>query len=251
MTVRFVVCTYNIWSNNRWPARKAALQSFIELHRPDVLSLQELHPATRQVLDEILSATHVRIDDVFEGWVRESNIFWNSELFEMVEYGAEEIGQLEPHRRLFWVRLRFLQPGPQTQQTLVVATAHYSWPGNAQEVATGINQRLEQARRTIEVVNRIVAPTEPLLFMGDLNDSLHPIDILRQGGLNDCFAELNQPQPLTYPTLPTATEWRPFAIDWIFKRGPLRVMCASVVDFFKDDLAPSDHKPVMATYGWP
>jgi endonuclease/exonuclease/phosphatase (EEP) superfamily protein YafD len=37
-------------------------------------------------------------------------------------------------------------------------------------------------------------------------------------------------------------------IDWMFHRGPIWPMLAEVVDFFEGDIAPSDHKPIIATY---
>ena len=107
--VRFVVATYNIWGLYRWPEREEALRGFLTDVRPDILALQEFRPETRDVIDEELHDFE-RVDDPFEGWTREGNIYWYKGLFEKVEHGAEDIGILEPLRRLFWVRLRIAGP---------------------------------------------------------------------------------------------------------------------------------------------
>ena len=74
-------------------------------HLPDILCVQEFRPVTRDCVDDIL-VTHQRVEDPFEGWSQAGNIYWHRELFELVEYGVEDIGQLEKLRRLFWLRLR-------------------------------------------------------------------------------------------------------------------------------------------------
>ena len=241
--IRFTVMTYNIWASARWPERKEPLKRFLENHQPDILCLQELRPATRELIDEVLSG-HQRVDDPFEGWICEGNIYFDCELFELVEYGVEDIGMFEEARRLFWVRLRSQF---NSSQTLFVSTAHYTWSGNAQEKGGGVNPRYAQAEKTVEALQRLVPETEPLLFMGDLNDFIHPIRILRDAGLCDSFTGLGRHTDYTHPVSPTA-KGTPQAIDWMFHRGPIQPMTSEVVDFYLNDLAPSDHKPVLATY---
>ena len=240
---RFVVCTYNIWASNRWPEREAALRSFLDHHRPDILCLQELRPETRAVIDAVLN-THRRVDDPFEGWIRESNIYWNLDLFTRVEHGAEDIGMFEEKRRLFWARL---QPAAEGMPTVFIGTAHYTWSGNAQEKDGGVNPRYEQAQRTVEALNRLAPEAEPLIFMGDLNDYIHPLRILREGGLTDSFRALGRVPVPTIPAVPTANG-TPQCIDWMLHRGPIHPMATGVVDFYTEDIAPSDHKPVITTY---
>lgn len=241
--VRFTVMTYNIWASARWAEREQPLRRFLELHRPDILCLQELRPATRAVIDQVL-AGHQRVEDPFEGWIREGNIYFNRELFSEAAHGAEDVGILEEARRLFWVRLacRFA-----AGRTLVVSTAHFTWTGHEIEKNGGPSPRYRQAQRTVGALNSVAPDPQPLLFMGDLNDFEHPIRILREGGLRDCFGALGRDTRFTHPASPTA-HGTPQSIDWIFHRGPLRPMTSEVVDFFLDDLSPSDHKPVLATY---
>lgn len=241
---RFTVCTYNIWTHTRWPERKPALQQFAALHLPDILCLQEVQADSRAALDETLGATHDRIDDPFEGWTCEGNIYWNKALFEKVGCGAEQIGILEQYRRMFWVRLRVLDG---SEQTLLVSTAHYTYHGHPEAVASEKNVRMAQARETVAALNQITHENESVLFMGDLNDTNEPIRILREGGLADCFAALGRDSRHTWPAAPTS-QGPEQTIDWLMHRGAIRPISAEVVDFYADDLAPSDHKPVLATY---
>jgi endonuclease/exonuclease/phosphatase family metal-dependent hydrolase len=250
---RFVVCTFNLWADAHWPQRQRPLEQFLSRHRPDVLCLQEFRPETRDLFDDVL-ANHARVDDPFVGWLQESNIYWNQDLFQPVGYGAEDIGQLEEWRRLFWVRLRLRAEGERLRlrtggaATLFVSTAHYTWPGHEIEETQGINPRLAQARQTVAVLNELVPESEPLLFMGDLNDYLHPLRILRESGLMDSFTALGRQSPPTRPPLPKLHEASPQINDWVLHRGPLRPMTCDVVDFFVGNRPPSDHKPVLVTY---
>ena len=242
--IRFVVCTYNLWNDQRWSERREPLRKFLEYHRPDILCVQELHPVTRDLLDGVLE-THQRVEDPFEGWLREGAIYWNGELFDLVEYGAEDIGLFKKLRRLFWVRLHFRGAGG--QHTLFVSTAHYTWTGNELEKTEGINPRLSQAEKTVAALNRLAPSSEPLLFMGDLNDFMHPLRILREGGLTDSFEALGRYASPTWPATPIV-QGAPELNDWILHRGPIRPMTSGVVDFYVGDWPPSDHKPITATY---
>jgi len=242
LPIRFVVCTYNLWSDERWPERKEPLKRFLSYHLPDILCVQELRPVTRDLIDAVLEF-HRRVDDPFRGWSHEGNIYWNTAMFELDRYGTEDIGMFEELRRLFWVKLRFRDQ----ERALWVATAHYTWSGTDREMDTGVNPRIAQARKTVEALDRLVPPSEALLFMGDLNDFLHPLRILRQGALRDSFSALGRLPSPTWPALPIA-QGPPELDDWILHRGPIHPMTSSVVDFYVGDFPPSDHKPLMATW---
>jgi endonuclease/exonuclease/phosphatase family metal-dependent hydrolase len=245
LPVRFVVCSYNIWTNTRWPERKEALQSFVRYHMPDILCLQELQADSKKALDEELLVTHQRVEDAFEGWTCEGNIYWNTTFFELVEYGAEQIGILEKFRRLFWVRLKLKDD---SGRTIFVSTAHYTYQGHPVELETNQNSRVPQAHKTVEFLASAIKENEPGLFMGDLNDHYNPIRILEASGLVNCFRGLGHVPRFTHPATPTTVKGSPTTLDWMFHRGPLRLMNSEVVDFFEGDLAPSDHKPIIATY---
>lgn len=242
MTDRFVATTYNLWATHRWPEREAALRGWLELTRPDLLCVQELRPETRDLVDATLGG-HDRIHDEFEGWASEGNIFWSTAIFDLVEYGAEDLGQQSELRRLFWARLRHRRSGT----AVVVSTAHLTWQGNPQEREEGLSPRLAEIRRAVDHLAQITDEGEPVLFMGDLNDAANVVRQLRAAGYLDSFTASGSPLAPTHPARPTASG-TPQVLDWQFHRGPIRPMTSQVGDWFLDDLAPSDHKPVVATY---
>lgn len=84
--------------------------------------------------------------------------------------------------------------------------------------------------------------------MGDLNDSANVIRRLRAADYVDSFTASGSPLAPTHPARPTANG-TPQVLDWQFHRGPIRAMTSHVGEWFLDELAPSDHKPVVATYG--
>jgi hypothetical protein len=72
----------------------------------------------------------------------------------------------------------------------------------------------------------------------------------------DSFGALGALTPPTHPAAPTARpapNWRsthdtPVVIDWQFHRGAVEPVVSEVVDYFHDELAPSDHKPIITAY---
>jgi len=245
--IRFVVTTYNLWAENRWPEREAPLRAYLQTSAPDILALQEFRKVTQDVIDEELPG-HRRVEDDFEGWTREGNIYWLDSMFELVEYGADVIARLNEtnqFRRLFWVRLRVRDNGP----TLLLSTAHYTFQGHASERASGQSPRPEQARQTLKILDRVAQPDEPVIFMGDLNDPVNALRVLREGGLRDSCESLGIIPQITFPSFPTTHSKTVQVLDWQFHRGPLRVMSSEVRDFFLGDLSPSDHKSLSVTYG--
>ncbi len=237
----FLACTYNLWGVTDWPRRQEPLRRFLQLHRPDILCAQELTPAICETISEALPVLH-RVDDAFPGWVDEGNIFWNSDLFKLVEYGAEDIDIIEEERRLFWVRL-----ARESGETLVVATAHFSWTGNPREMNENMNVRVGQAERAAEALDRLANELEPVLFMGDFNDYIHPLRVLRIAGFDDSFSAVSRQPNMTYPAFPM-TNQPPELLDWMMHKGPIRPALTSAIDFHLRQVAPSDHKPVMTVY---
>ena len=245
---RLSVVTCNIWLTERWPARAPALEKFLTLFAPDVLCVQELQRSTQEFLDRVLSK-YTRVDDSFPGWANESNIYWKKAVFEEVEHGAEEVGHIEPERRMFWVRLQIKS----LKKAIFVATAHLTSPRHGDEAETGASPRVRQLKRIAEELTRRVREGEPAFFMGDMNDAWHPQRILMQAGYASCFAALGMQSPPTFQCYPTAniqsgertiTE----AIDLIVANKNARAIAASVPHCYAEDLAPSDHWPVQAIY---
>jgi endonuclease/exonuclease/phosphatase family metal-dependent hydrolase len=247
--LRISLTTYNIWADFRWDFRQHALTKFVEIFEPDVLCLQELRQISRDALDATLTG-HRRVDDAFSGWTKQSNIYWRDTLFAEIEHGAEDVGiTYEGDRRLFWVRLDVKG----LVRSVLVATAHLTHQRHPDECATGQSPRVAETRRIIEALQRLNRDGEPLFFMGDLNDPVHPPKLLHEAGYVSCFAALGvQPSP-TFKCYPTA-EVAPGepatnqCIDWLVANGAARAISASVPHFYFHDAAPSDHWPVQAVY---
>ena len=245
---RLSIITYNIWLTQRWPTRAPALERFLTLFTPDVLCVQELQRPTQEFLDRVLNQ-HDRVHDPFPGWTNESNIYWSKSVIEKIDHGAEEVGHLEPERRMFWARLQLKA----LHKTIFVATAHLTAARNREESETGLSPRVRQLKRIADELTRLVREGEPAFFMGDMNDAYHPQRILKQAGFVSCFAALGMQSPPTfqcYPTAnvqpdePTVTE----AIDLIVANRNARAIAASVPQCYCEDTAPSDHWPVQAIY---
>jgi endonuclease/exonuclease/phosphatase family metal-dependent hydrolase len=247
--LRISIVTYNIWGEERWDFRKEALRRFMTIFDPDILCLQELTQTSRDLLDATLHG-HRRIEDGFAGWVQQSNIYWRDTLFSEMEHGAEDVGIAhEPYRRLFWARLHVKA----LERSIIVATAHLTHQRHDNESATGHSPRVAQTRAIIEVLKRLNGAGEPLFFMGDLNDPVHPPNLLHQAGYASAFAALGlQPDP-TFKCYPTA-RIAPGAvamsqcIDWIVANGNARAVSTFIPRFYFEDAAPSDHWPVHAVY---
>jgi len=246
--MRLVVMTHNIWAENRWPQREPALRGLLRTRRPDIYAVQELRPATRAVIDAELP-DHRRVEDDERGWSHESSIWWNAGLLTEVEHGAVDIGigvdEVHRDRRLFWVRL-----ADRDGATLVVSTAHFCFPGTKREIEEHVNPRIAQSEAAAAAIDELAGPDEPVFFMGDLNESWRVLRVLCAAGLTDSYSALGVVPPPTWPTVPT---WpgpaAPWVIDFQFHRGPVLALTTEVIDFFVDDIAPSDHKPVVTTYG--
>jgi mRNA deadenylase 3'-5' endonuclease subunit Ccr4 len=201
-----------------WPHRRLPILECLTTFSPDILCVQELHPLFHDVIAEVLSS-HAYVKDDFAGWQNEGNIYWNSNLFNMIEYGMVDIGMMEPLRRLFWVLLKIKTSEQTTEvqnqsnhisnQQVLVATAHYTWEGHSQECATDVNLRKQQAQRTTTVLHDLQSkfsdPHLAVLFMGDLNESFHPRRILRDAGFNDCFSALRLPCLPSHPQRPSTS----------------------------------------------
>lgn len=252
----FVAMTYNLWGDTHLEQRVPAIRDLFGTRPPDLLAVQELRPRSREVLDDVLRG-HARVHDDFPGWATQSNLWWRREVFDLVEFGAHDVGILAEHARLFWVRLR-----PRSGGTpLVFSTAHLTWPGHPQEREDRRNQRVGQAERVVAALNEI-AGDGPCLFTVDINDIGPPLWVLGNAGFIDSFTALGRTSPITHPVSPLpftttrGTRLSPLespskAIDWIFSRGPIVTRASEVVEFFSSGSAPSDHKPVVATFTLP
>jgi endonuclease/exonuclease/phosphatase family metal-dependent hydrolase len=267
---RLSVMTFNMWQvgdyPGNWPQRRLPILECLTTFTPDILCVQELHSLFHEVIVDALS-THAYVQDDFPGWRYESNIYWNSNVFDMVEYGIVDIGMIEPLRRLFWVLLKIKTPEKSIQEQdqsnnkntwqILVATAHYTWEGNEEECRTYVNLRKQQAQRTAAALHDLQSkcddPHLAVLFMGDLNESFHPRRILREAGFIDCFSALRLPSLPTHPQRPSAPEediLGDVSLDWIMQNNYARPILANVIRnmITTGGYSVSDHCPVMCIY---
>jgi endonuclease/exonuclease/phosphatase family metal-dependent hydrolase len=241
---RISMVSYNLWNVERWPEREPALRHFLTTFQPDILCLQELRKETIECINETL-VTHDHVNDVLPGWSCESNIYWNKHYFSEVTHGQEKLDMSDQHRGLFWVRLKLKD----SDKTIFIATAHFTWQGAAEEIQTGHSPRNKQARQTIEYLQKLVYKQEPAFFMGDLNDPIMPSILFPEANYHSCFKDLGLLAPPTCPATPTAEDiGENQVLDWIFSNGKAKGLSACVPQTYMNDISPSDHWPVHAIY---
>lgn len=250
---RVTVTTFNIWGMTHWPARSGALAQTLLSLRSDVYMFQEVSPELITFLDDNLS-NYARVNSTrVEGWQKESNIYWNKNIFDLVDSG---FGSLDipdyPLRGLFWVRLALKG---QSNKTIFCSTAHFPWVGTRMEIETGVNQRIAAASKVCEHIRRLVPPQEPAVFGGDFNDDFHPVRILSEElAFFDVFELMDLPPPITHPVRPSDPfeEMRPNrTLDWLLCSlpSPCRVVGAFAKQIRGGSFPPvSDHLPVMAIF---
>jgi len=278
-----------------WPGkREEGMRKMITSTRPDIICTQETSP---EYLDTILGTneaykciipddlilrenthaidsgarsspylpTHLRYrranpsqDEKFPGWLDEGNVIFDSQKFEYVAHGAEDIGIEEcevrkPKRRLFWIRLRIKS----STATILISTAHLTWEGGngkeQQEPFT--NVRSKQAVAAIHALNRIRESDERVIFSGDMNDSWHVPYIMKSASFESADFRLNFPSEITHPARPCFHEERipSQTRDWIFSTPNLVPLLSRVCSdmVLGTSVHPSDHYPVLAVYEVP
>lgn len=245
---RFTAMSINLWNTQRWPAREVPVRTLLQ-RRPDLLCVQELRPLLGRVIDEELTE-HQHVTSEERGWTHEGNVWWDASRFALVAFGAEHFGAIERDRRVFWVRLRCREADAE----LIVASVHLTWLGASDEIETGLNPRLAQAKETVRILDD-VAGDSPCLVMGDLNDPAVPPRIFRAAGFTDAWSALGVTPPPTFPAFPLSTDGSrrppllpPSTLDWQFHRGALRPIMTEVVDQPRRGIAPSDHRPLHTLY---
>lgn len=250
----FTSMTLNLWGDWDFARRRASLAQMMGQRQPDLLGVQELCPQSVEVIDEALPK-HSRVQGD-GGWLEESNLWWNGELFEKIEHGFDRIGHQEPLRGLFWVKLAH-RDHPDLAP-VILASAHLTFPGNPDEVRTERSPRTDQARAAARRLLDL-AGDGPALLCLDANDYARPLWAMYDAGFRDPFGTLGRTCPFTFPVTPRfdrPMRWEGVQVvekvlDWHLFVGDLRPRCAEVVEFFLDNVAPSDHKPVMTAFTQP
>ncbi|WP_157612473.1 endonuclease/exonuclease/phosphatase family protein [Ruania albidiflava] len=251
MAHTFTSMTLNLWGDWDFARRRDSLARMMSLREPDLLGVQELCPQSAEVIDAALPH-HERVHSD-GGWLEEGNLWWNTDLFEAIEHGFVDIGHQERYRGLFWVKLKHRHHA--TLAPLVLATAHLTFPGNPDELRTERSPRTDQARAAATALQEIASDGTAILCL-DANDYARPLWAMYDAGFRDPFGTLGRTCPFTFPVTPRfdrPMRWEGVhvvekVLDWHLFIGELRPRCAEVVDFFLDNVAPSDHKPVVTTF---
>ncbi len=136
------------------------------------------------------------------------------------------------------------------------------------EAVDGQKWRLEEARKTVEFIDK-VAGTTPVILMGDFNarEDSQEIAVLREAGFRDAFAQTGDPPGYSWDGTVNGNiqlQKRAFPedfwmepkrqrIDYIFFRGSgLKAEASAVVlNRSVQGLFPSDHFGVMADFADP
>jgi endonuclease/exonuclease/phosphatase family metal-dependent hydrolase len=205
MNPRVTVMTFNLWGNQYLSERTSNLTQVLNTLSPDILLLQEVTSENLEIVRLSLpNHNHIEQDGY---WKTESNIFWNRNFFDLINFGYISFDHLEyPGRGVFWVRLCL---SSDSNAQFVVSTSHFPWAGCEEEIMTGINQRIQCSKAVLESLGSILKPNEPVVFTGDLNDDFHPIRILRGDptlsslSLIDVFELLDLPPQITHPVRPS------------------------------------------------
>ena len=258
-STRVSITTWNVWGQTGWALRAEGVCAALALLSPDVILLQEVNPGLLALLDARLGPLGlVRIEGAEPGWQSESCIYYRTTLFELAAFGLEPdlkmTGDYFKKRGLFWARL-IVKTNTCARATLFVATAHLPWVGSAEEVATGVNQRIAPCHCINDHLARLAHDSSSLVFGGDLNEDFHPPRIIAGEGnplhLAELFQSLDMPPPITHPVRPSDAfeEARPDrCIDWLFFRGA-RPLCAMAKRIRGGAFPPpSDHLPVVGVF---
>jgi len=250
LPTRISLTTYNLWNTEHLEERTPALEDFFRRFDSDIICVQEFRPELAALLDKNLP-DHDRVaEQKYEpGWMCEGNIYYNNKMFDMVEFGAEEIGMKDKGyaRRLWWAKLQLKA----TSQVIMVATVHFTWEGHADECATGTSPRVEYTHRVIEFFRKHHHTVDALIFCGDYNDRYHPRRILQKAEYIDTFSQLSLPMHRTWPT--PSWNWcedpllaSDFTCDFIFTCNRVKTLASQVLEHSYKGINPSDHFPLQA-----
>ncbi len=237
--MRFSVISLNLWNTEYLDKRLPALTSFLETYQADIFCFQEMRKELLDVFDKVLK-DHKRINDSDPGWTCESNIYFNSTMFEEVRHGRIDLQMPEKYRGVFWVELK----EKNGEKSFFASTVHLTWQGNADEMASGLSYRHREA---LDIANKFpeIYKDKAVFITGDFNDPIHPGTILeKQTGFKDVFTTLHEPHPITFPNLAFTDEYNLCeAIDKFMHIG-FRPLMACSPHYYMPQSGLSDHYPL-------
>lgn len=245
--------TYNVWGNHYWPQRSEPLVKNLLRILPDVLVLQEVTPEILMLIDQSLM-NYDRIKEKHISWSTESNIYWNTNIFSLIDHGFSSMNlDSHPNRGLFWVRLASID---NPDIAIFVSTTHLPWVGSPFELETGLNQRISTTQKICNILMDLCIsnPNNSFILAGDFNEDYHPLRILQERiEFVDVYELLDMTAPITHPVRPSDPKEERLpnrTLDWITcrLRPGSRVMGAFVKASRGEFPPASDHMPVIALF---
>lgn len=277
---RLSVTSYNLWGNKHWPERSLVLGQIFHNLKSDVYMLQKVSPDIIGFLDKHLGEMYGRVELDEDGWETESNIYFDSHKFAMINHGLETftpLGSGESARGVFWVRLEVVDnaatlrgasadaadatlyppPPPSKKKTVVFCTARLSsdkelpaeqQPAQRVSLCTCIQNIMTKSRENTDF-------DDVFVFAGDFGCDAHRvIKYLRvatagTADLTDIFEKMDMLHPKTFPVRPSDEESADApdcASDRIMVSQQCRVNAAFVKGIRSGSMPPpSNHLPVI------
>ena len=259
----FRVMSFNVRYGNAddglssWEYRHELLLKTIQTYDPDILGVQEA------ILKQVKYLRDEMDGYVFFGAGRDDGklagemcaIYYRSDRFRRIDAGHFWLSE-EPDkpgsygwdaacpRMVSWLRLR-----DKTDNSVIfVANTHWDHRGDEARLnsAKMIRQRLAE-----------LAEDAPVIIMGDFNcnEDSRPYGVLISDesddtiGLADSYREMvpqRDPQEATFHGF--RGDLKGSRIDWVLHSLDLKVLAADIDRTHEDNLYPSDHYPVTATF---
>ena len=236
------VATLNIRNlADRWSERLGLILADMSALQPDLLGLQEVVYPMQQ--DRLIGAAGEGRYDTFRAWAGRPE--YGNSLLVREPLLAIEVGRLELGLNRSALRSTVALPGG-SRLLVVVTHLHHEVDGAA-----------ERDEQTSRLLDWLVTARAAQVVMGDFNANPgEPAAArMRASGYRSAFADANGADPaVTWPSGLQApaidTDGDPSCLDYIWIRGPVRVVAARLV-FDRPDpedstLFPSDHMGIAA-----
>lgn len=268
---RLVLMTFNILHSlnplppSNWSNRCPLVWQVISRHAPDVLVLQEVLKDQLKDFEREFGRTYAWVGQGHSGGLNGEilPIAWRRDRFDLVAHEffwfsptpqvAGSIGWegLFP-RVATWARLREKTSG----QEFVVVNNHW-------EADRDLPEARRQSARLLLTKTAGLPPELPVFLAGDFNvvptrpDGREPYRMLTEEGTPPAFTDAWLVAPVrrgpatTKNNLRSAPSLQPDKRkDWVLVRGPVRLHQATVDDYHREGIYPSDHLPVIIEFSW-
>ncbi len=232
---------------NDWEFRRKAYAPLLKAHPSDFYAFQEANDFQISFLAEMLP------DHDFIGQRYPAPDFWQNNI---IFYHRR--WQVMAHEHFFlsdtpdvpskfsqsqWPRQCTMGVFRHGRRTLLVINTHFDFKSEVQ------NQSAELIRKRLAKQSG----NQTAVLMGDFNTTpaskCYSIFTSWKEGSEPCFQNaFNQPYSGTHHGFSGRGQGDP--IDWILYRGPLDVKSAQVITLRFNDIYPSDHFPLKATFAW-